>query len=80
MSQAAHRQATADAAKTAAGPLVASRTAAIAGPKSVDKESSIPRTTFAPASSVGVRHRDGTSAEWTGRKSTPVTVATTARP
>ena len=39
------------AAKTAAGPLAASRTAATTGPPSVASESSMPRTAFALVSS-----------------------------
>ena len=43
------------------------RAAATRGPTSVASESSIPRTTFAPASSYGVRHSDGSRAECAGR-------------
>ena len=42
-------------------------------------ESTRPRTTFALVSSTGVRHNDGSSAEWTGRKTTNAIVATAAK-
>ena len=66
----AHAEATAATTSTCAGPAVASRTALTAGPASVAAESRAPRTTLAPASSGGVSHSDGSSAECTGRKST----------
>ena len=70
MSNPAQAEARAATASTWAGPPVASRTALMTGPASVAAESSAPRTTLAPASSGGVSHNEGRSAEWTGRKST----------
>ena len=43
-------------------------------------ESRPPRTTLAIVSSSGVRHNDGSSAEWLARNGVNATVDTTARP
>ena len=58
---------TATAAKPDEMLAAASSAAAMAGPTSVEMESSRPRTTFAEASSDGVWHRSGSNAELTGR-------------
>ncbi len=79
-SRPAHSDTAAQAAKTAAGPLAASRTAATAGPPSVASESSMPRTAFALVSCCGEVHNPGSRAECAGRYSDCATVATTARP
>ena len=44
----------------------------------VASESTKPRTTLALVSSTGVRHSDGSSAEWTGRNTTNAIVASAA--
>jgi hypothetical protein len=67
-------------AKTAAGPLAASRTAAATGPPRVASESSMPRTAFALVRSCGDFASAGRRAEWAGRYSETATVATTAKP
>ena len=65
-------------ASAVAGPAVANSTAARAGPMRVASESTKPRTTLALVSSTGVRHSDGSSAEWTGRNTTNAIVASAA--
>ena len=73
------RQQRRGSASAVAGSATASSTAARAGPISVLSESTRPRTTLALVSSNGVRHSDGSSAEWAGRKTTKAIVATAAK-
>ena len=50
----------------------------MAGPTSVARASSRPRTTFALVRSEVVVHSEGRRAEWAGRNTVKATVATTA--
>ena len=77
----ASSDAAAHAAKTAAGPLAASRTAATSGPPSVASESSMPRTAFALVSSLRRLGQRGQQRRVRRPDTAPAaTVATTAKP
>jgi hypothetical protein len=67
VSQAERPESTATDTNPALVPPRARRAAAMIGPTRVESESSSPRTTFADASSPGVWHSSGSSAEFTGR-------------
>jgi hypothetical protein len=66
-------------AKTAAGPLTASRTPPSAGPANIPTLVIVLATTFAAVSSSGVSTSDGSSAPCAGLYATPATEDSTAR-